>query len=216
MRFFQFQSQEDVLWRRLKIESRPTWPWTLEQKQNWDICTNEFFYKFSSIDCTYICLLLTNGLIDRCMQHFYLWRNVLSTAPSFILRWWKLEILFDRHRGGQRCYPFSNGTQSEHKGEGVGGSLDSVNVSMNLTKNESNSFFSPQRVSHVYCVLVSFGMWQVWLVPLRWHFSPSHETHTQLTADMIVQSPSPPLSPACTLSRGRNSHCQNLNLNQNL
>jgi hypothetical protein len=37
-------------------------------------------------------------LIDCWMQSFFLWRNVQSTAHSFILWWWKLEIRFDNKK----------------------------------------------------------------------------------------------------------------------
>jgi hypothetical protein len=61
---------------------------------------------------------------------FYLWRHVLSTAPPFILWWWKFEILFDPLPYSS---PFSalttnsNWTQPAHKG---GGGLDNLLMTM--------------------------------------------------------------------------------------
>jgi hypothetical protein len=68
------------------------------------------------------------------MQSFYLWRNVQSTAPSFTLWWWKLEILFDPfhqiflHRG-QRCKLFLIGHRLHIRGRG-GGRSNSFSMSM--------------------------------------------------------------------------------------
>jgi hypothetical protein len=69
----------------------------------------------------------------------YLWSHVLSTAPSFILWWWKFEILFDLTPLPQFFLPKraalstnSNGTQSAHNEKGVGGDLDTILMSMVL------------------------------------------------------------------------------------
>jgi hypothetical protein len=91
-----------------------------------------------SVQCVH-CILCGEGLDilwGRLHLHdFYLWRHVVSTAPPFILWWWKFEILFDPlHRsssiGGQRWQTNSNGTQSAHKGKGGGSGLDTILMSM--------------------------------------------------------------------------------------
>jgi hypothetical protein len=64
------------------------------------------------------------------------YRNEQSTEPSFVLWWWKLDILFELfHRrfsftGGQRCILFLMGHSLHIMGRVGGRSRDSVSMSM--------------------------------------------------------------------------------------
>jgi hypothetical protein len=69
------------------------------------------------------------------LNGFYLWRHVLSTAPPFILWWWKFEILFEPlpHSSsflwGQRWQPIQMGHSLHMRGRDEGG-LDTNRMSM--------------------------------------------------------------------------------------
>jgi hypothetical protein len=76
-------------------------------------------------------------LMSRLPLHgFFLRRHVLSTAPSFILWWWKFEILFDplprssSFLEGQRWQPIQMGHSLHTRGRGRWDGLDTILMSM--------------------------------------------------------------------------------------